>query len=426
MTASVHHLEQLLLHVLVQLIIMIAAARLFHGLALRLGQPGATGEIVAGLLLGPSLFGALFPEASLWVFGSKPGDEIAVLSQVGLILLMFQIGSEFHFNLLKDPATRRTMLGVAAASILVPFALGLALGLASAATLAPAINPVVYSLFCGVALAITAVPILGRILRQFGLTAHPLGVIAISAAAVNDVIGWLLLAAIAAIGAAAFDPGGFGLKLLGLAALGAVLMLVVKPLLDRLIGPVERGEKPLGPDLIALILALCFGAAIVTSSLGIFAIFGGFAVGITVHRHQAFAALWRDKIGVFVLVFFLPIFFTFTGLRTNVLGLDSATDIGWCLAFLAASILGKILPVYAAARLSGFTPAQSGVLGSLMNTRALMELIVLNVGRDMGFIPQDVFTMLVIMAITTTLMTGPLLRWLLPKTGHVIPQGVDA
>lgn len=425
MTASVHHLEELLLHVLIQLVLMIGAARLFHRLAVRLGQPGAVGEIVAGLLLGPSLFGALFPDAARWVFGARPGDEISVLSQLGLVLLMFQIGSEFRFGVLADAANRRRAIAVAAASVAVPFALGLGLGLLSAASLAPAIDATVYSLFCGVALAITAVPILGRILRQFGLTAHPLGVIAISAAAVNDVIGWLMLAVIAAIAAAGFDGGAFGLRLAGLALFGAALWWIARPLLARLVEPVEAGGA-LTPDMIAVVLASCFVAAMVTSTLGIFAIFGGFAVGVAMHRHERFAALWRDQVGVFVLVFFLPIFFTFTGLRTNLLGLDGASDLGWLAAFLAASVLGKVVPVYWAARMTGLSRPEAATLGALMNTRALMELIVLNVGRDLGYIPADVFTMLVIMAVATTLMTGPALRALLPRVGHRIPQGVDA
>lgn len=425
MTASVHQLEALLLHVLVQLALMIAAARVFHRLAVRLGQPGAVGEIIAGLMLGPSLFGALFPDAARWVFGARPGDALAVLSQVGLILLMFQIGAEFRFGVLAQGPNRRRVIAVAAASVGAPLLIGAGLGALSAPALAPGIDPLVYSLFCGVALAITAVPILGRILKQFGLTRHPLGVIAISAAAVNDVVGWLLLAAIAAIAAAAFDPGAYALRLAGLAALGIALVVVARPLLDRLIAPVERGA-PLTPDLVAVVLAACFLAALATSMLGIFAIFGGFAVGVLVHRHERFAALWQDRVGVFVLVFFLPIFFTFTGLRTNLLGLDTAADWAWCAAFLAASVLGKIAPVYWAARATGMTRPEAAALGALMNTRALMELIVLNVGRDLGVLPPDVFTMLVIMAVTTTLMTGPLLRWLLPRTGHRIPAGVEA
>jgi Kef-type K+ transport system membrane component KefB len=179
-------------------------------------------------------------------------------------------------------------------------------------------------------------------------------------------------------------------------------------------------------NLMALVIALMFGMAICTYKLGIFAIFGGFAAGLLFHRHEAFVDAWRRQVGRFVMVFFLPVFFTYTGLRTNVLGLSTASDVQWLGVILAASILGKILPVYLGGRLCGFDHNQSAVLGSLMNTRALMELIVLNIGFDLGFIPQNVFTMLVIMAVVTTVMTGPLLKVLLPRTGHSVPLGVEA
>jgi len=164
----------------------------------------------------------------------------------------------------------------------------------------------------------------------------------------------------------------------------------------------------------AFVFCLMFACGLYTKEIGIFTIFGGFAAGLLFHRHEAFVTAWRDQVGQFVLVFFLPIFFTFTGLRTNLLGL-TANGIGWLALLLAISILSKIIPVYIAARLSGLNHPQSAVLGALMNTRALMELIVLNIGFDLGFLPRTVFTMLVIMAVLTTLMTGPLLNILLPK-----------
>jgi Kef-type K+ transport system membrane component KefB len=170
---------------------------------------------------------------------------------------------------------------------------------------------------------------------------------------------------------------------------------------------------------------MTFGLAICTYKLGIFAIFGGFLGGLIMHRHPSFVSAWKGQVGGFVLVFFLPVFFTYTGLRTNLLGLG-LSDIGWLAVILAVAILAKLIPVYGAARLSGYTPAESAVLGSLMNTRALMELIVLNIGRDLGVIPPNVFTMLVVMAVVTTIMTGPLLKSLLPRTGHIIPKGVEA
>jgi Kef-type K+ transport system membrane component KefB len=426
MTASVHQTEDLLFSILVQLILMIGCARLMNTALRRFGQPGVIGEIIAGLLLGPSLVGHFFPQFSHAVFGDKASAPIVIISQIGLILLMFQIGMDFEFGHLRNRRNSRGMVAIALASIGVPFCLGLMIGYFSAPVLAPTINHTVYSLFCGVGLAITAVPILGRILREFGLTRTDVGVVAISAAAVNDVVGWILLAGVSAYAAARFSAAHMGLQIGGLLLLLAVLWFVLRPFVNWLIAhnPLRDGDVP--ANVMAVVICLMLVLSICTYELGIFAIFGGFAAGLLFHRHEEFVNTWRRQVGRFVMVFFLPVFFTFTGLRTNVLGLSTLGDLQWLGIVLAASILGKIIPVYLAGRLAGFDRHQSWVLGALMNTRALMELIVLNIGFDLGFIPQKVFTMLVIMAVVTTVMTGPLLKVLLPRTGHVIPVGVEA
>jgi Kef-type K+ transport system membrane component KefB len=185
-------------------------------------------------------------------------------------------------------------------------------------------------------------------------------------------------------------------------------------------------EERLAPDMIALVLCLIFALGLATNTIGIFTMFGGFAAGLLFHRYPDFVEAWRRQVGQFVLVFFLPVFFTFTGLRTQILGLSSAADLGWLALLLALSVLGKIGPVYVAGRACGFARAQSLALGSLMNTRGLMELIVLNVGYDLGFVPQKAFTMLVVMAVATTIMTGPLLQYLLPRMGHAPTERVSA
>jgi Kef-type K+ transport system membrane component KefB len=426
MTASVHQTEHLLFSILLQLIIMIGAARLMHTIFRRLGQPGVIGEIIAGLLLGPSLFGHFFPEESLALFGATASPSITVISQIGLILLMFQIGTDFEFSHLKAKRNRRGVLMVAAVSLAVPFALGLLIGEASAPVLAPAIDSLTYSLFLGVALAITAVPILGRILREFGLTRTEIGVVAISAAAINDVVGWIMLAGVSAYASMRFSTLQMALQVGGLVALIIILWTVLRPLVDFLLKYFPVRNQQLSPNLLAIVICLVFSLGICTFQLGIFAIFGGFAAGLLFHRHQAFVEAWRRQVGQFVLVFFLPVFFTFTGLRTNMLGLATATDFKWLALVLTAAILGKVVPVYVASRFSGFNHNESLILGSLMNTRALMELIVLNIGYDLGFVPQNVFTILVVMAVVTTVMTGPLLKVLLPRVGLLIPQGVEA
>jgi len=426
MHPSVHATENLLFITLLQLIVMIGAARIGNGLLRRMGQPGVIGEIIAGLVLGPSLFGHFFPGASLALFGAKASTPITIISQIGLVLLMFQIGMDFEFGHLTRPRNRNATIGIAAASICIPLALGIAAGQASALYLAPRIDHLTYSLFMGVGLAITAVPILGRILREFDLTHTEIGVVAISAAAINDVVGWVLLAGISAYASASFSATGMALQIVGIAALLAAAWFLLRPFAQWLMKtyPVRAGEMQ--PNLLAIIIAVIFAVGICTYKLGVFTIFGGFLAGLLFHPYKEFVAAWRRQVGQFVLVFFLPVFFTYTGLRTNVLGLSTLADLNWLAVILTLSILGKIVPVFAAARLSGFNASESALLGSLMNTRALMELIVLNIGYDLGFIPQNVFTMLVIMAVTTTVMTGPLLRALLPRAGYAVPVGIEA
>ena len=426
MNVSVHQTESLLVATLLQIMVMIGAARVGNAILRRLGQPGVVGEIIAGLLLGPSLFGHFFPAASVALFGTHAATPIVIISQIGLILLMFQIGMDFEFAHLKNTRNRRAVAAVTVASVCVPFILGLLIGRQSAAALAPGVDPTIYSLFFGVGLAITAVPILGRILREYALTRTEVGVVAISAAAVNDVIGWVLLAGISAYALGRFSAAHAGLQIAGLLALVLVLRFAARPLVAWLLAanPLRAGELP--ANLTAVVLCLMFATGICTYRLGIFAIFGGFAAGLLFHPYAEFVRAWRRQVGQFVLVFFLPVFFTFTGLRTNVLGLTGATDVPWLALVLAAAILGKIVPVYAAARLTGFDACHGWILGTLMNTRALMELIVLNIGLDLGFIPPKVFTMLVIMAIVTTVMTGPLLKRLLPRAGHAVTADVEA
>jgi Kef-type K+ transport system membrane component KefB len=418
--------ETLLLSIVIQLIVMIGAARLMNLLFRRCGQPGVIGEIVAGLLLGPSLFGHFCPGISTAIFGTKPAPSIVILSQIGLILLMFQIGMSFEFGQLREARARRALAPIAAVSVLVPLALGIWLGRLSAPVFAGSIAVPVYALFCGVAMAITAVPVLGRILAGYGLIRHELGVLAISAAALNDVTGWLLLAVVSAIATATFAPGQTMLQLAGVAGFSLICFFLLRPAAKRLLKtfPLSNGDVP--PTLISIILIAVFLLGLCTAKLGIFTIFGGFVGGLLVHHDEAFTAAWRRQVGSFVVVFFLPIFFTYTGLHTNLLGLTSGTDWLWLLIFVTVSIVSKIVPVMLVGRLAGYSTSAALLLGVLMNTRALMELIVLNIGLETGFLPQKIFTMLVIMAVVTTVMTGPLLKALMPQLGIVMARQIEA
>jgi Kef-type K+ transport system membrane component KefB len=431
MTASahavaVHQTEALLFFTLLQLTVIILAARLGGEVAHRIGQSPAVGEIIVGILLGPSLFGLLAPEAFEYVFRSVPPEPMQMLSQIGLILLMFQIGLEFDFAHLADRHHRRAVSSVATASMVAPFVLGLGFGYVTAPRLSPGVDPIASALFVATAFSITALPILGRIMIEFKITRQPIGVIAISAAAINDVVGWLLLALVTALALTQFSAAAFGLRVLLVAGFFLTWWFVVRPLLKRLIrisqaGPAPTGEKAgrgkLTHNLLGILLAGIFVSAIATYQLGIFAIFGGFMMGVILHDEHELIEAWRERIGHFVLVFFLPIFFTYTGLRTNIGGLDSVAAWGWCLLLIVLATLGKFGGSYIAARWAGLSHQEGKVLGIMMNTRALMELIVINVGYDLGVISQQVFTMLVLMAIFSTVITTPGLRRWLPSLG---------
>jgi Kef-type K+ transport system membrane component KefB len=247
------------------------------------------------------------------------------------------------------------------------------------------------------------------------------GVIAVSAAAVNDVIGWLLLALITALTVSDFIAGRFALRLAMVCAFGLASVLLVRPLLKRAIraSPLRNGK--MSPNLLAGILAVIFIAAMTTYQIGIFAIFGGFMMGVILYDEADLVAAWRDRLGDFVTVFFLPIFFTYTGLRTSIGGLDTPADWGWCAAILAVATVTKLGGAYIMARRSGLNHPESAIVGFMMNTRALMELIVLNVGLDLGAITPKLFTMLVIMAVISTVVTTPALRHFMPRAG-VKPQ----
>jgi Kef-type K+ transport system membrane component KefB len=349
-----------------------------------------------------------------------------MLSQIGLVLLMFQIGLEFDFAHLTARSNRRAVAFIASASMIAPFVLGFGFGWFSAPLLSPGINPLATSLFIATAFSITALPILGRIMMEFKITRLPIGVIAISAAAINDVVGWLLLALVTALALAQFSAAAFALKVALVGLFFVTWWFVVRPLMKRVIHasqarPVPVGEKAglgkLTHNLLGILLAAIFVSAMTTYQLGIFAIFGGFMMGVILHDEHELIEAWKERIGHFVMVFFLPIFFTYTGLRTNVGSLDSLEAWGWCGLLIALATLGKFGASYVAARWAGMSHHEGKVIGIMMNTRALMELIVINVGFDLGVISQQVFTMLVLMAIFSTVITTPGLRRWLPKMG---------
>lgn len=414
---TVHQAELVLFFTLLQLAIIVLAGRIGGSLALRVGQSAVVGEIILGVLLGPSLFGAIAPDTFGWIFRSTPPEPISMLSQIGLIFLMFQIGLEFDFSHLNEGRHRKAMFSVAVASMIFPFALGYAFGHLSAPILCPNANPIGTALFIGTAFSITALPILGRIMIEFGITNTSVGVIAISAAAINDVVGWVVLAIVSALAISQFNPSDLGIIILSISLFTAICYFAVRPLLKHVIQRFGAQHDPLTGNVMGIVICMIFLSAMATYKIGIFAIFGGFILGVLIYDEHEFVEAWRKKVGAFVTVFFLPIFFTYTGLKTSIGSLNSFELWGWCLLLVLLATIGKFFAAYLAARANKLSPTESSVIGIMMNTRALMELIVINIGLDLGVISQTVFTMLVIMAIFSTVITTPVLRRQLPKLG---------
>ena len=423
---SVHGVEHVLFLTLVQVAIIIVTARIAGSFARRVGQPRAVGEILAGLLLGPSVLGMLAPETFRLIFRSTDALPISILSQLGLIMLMFQIGLEFDFSHLRARENRLAAGLVSAVGILAPFSLGIGFGYVSGPYLAPGVPTLNYALFMATAFSITAVPILGRIMMEFDLTRTRLGAITISAAAVNDVAGWTLLAFISAGVAAHFSLNGMLRQIASLLFYFIGCLCVGRPVLRAIVRRFDFSAQGLSQDLMAVILVCVFMSAMLTSRLGIFALFGAFMMGVLLHDQRTLVEAWKHKVADLVTVMFLPIFFTYTGLRTNIGGLDTPELWLWCGGLIGLAILGKVGGCYLGARLAGLEGPEAANVAIMMNTRALMELIVLNVGFDLGVIPEKAFTMFVLTALASTVMTAPGLRTWLPRIQHVIPVGVDA
>ncbi len=403
--------EQLVLHLLLQLIAILAATRVVAALARRLGQTDVSGEILAGLLLGPSLLGALAPDLLAWLFPPLTAPVFTGLSQLGLVLLMFQIGLEFEFGEVVR-TQRERVFGISLIGIAVPFALGYASADFFYARLPEVVKPdeLGFRLFFAVAMSITAIPILGRIFMELGLSHTRLAALTISAAAVDDVCGWLLLGVISLIVTGNLDASWIGLRLAGLAAYLGLVFFAVRPLLKRLVATSLAKNGTLSPNLLSLILGTLFVSAAITSSLHVFAIIGGFVIGVALHDDRRFVAEWKRRMTPLVNTLLLPMFFTYTGLRTDVGTLGSGGEVLLCLGVIAIAFAGKLGGVFAGARAMGIPTRDSLAIATCMNTRALMELVALNIGLDLGVLPPSMFTKLVLMAIVSTFIATPLIR----------------
>lgn len=408
-----------LFHVLLALLVIIVAARACGALFRRFSQPAVVGEVIAGVALGPSLLGAISPSASLYLLPPEVAPYLGVLAQVGVILFMFLVGLELDTSLLRDKP--HAAVAISHASILAPFLLGATMALWLYPRLSHSGVPFdLFALFSGVALSITAFPVLARILVDCGMQRTRLGVLALSCAAVDDVTAWCLLAIIASMAGARGHGALFTIALSLVYVL--IMFAVVRPLLLRYTARLEQRELRQGD--VARIFVLLLLSALATEAIGIHAIFGAFCLGALVpHRSRASREL-RHKLEDLVVVLLLPAFFAFTGMRTRIGLLHGWNDWLICLAIIALACAGKLGGTYVAARGAGLERRDAASLGALMNTRGLMELVVLNLGLDLGIISETLFAMMVLMAVLTTLMTSPLLSlFRAPETGSLGPSG---
>jgi Kef-type K+ transport system membrane component KefB len=415
--------EEITLRLLYQLITILVATRIVTWLIRRLGQTDVSGEILAGLLLGPSLLGAVAPGFMHGLFHPSTSPIFTGLAQVGLIFLMFQIGLEFEFTRHLG-GDRRSVVVISLLGIAVPFAMGYVSAPWFHARLSETVPLFGFQLFFAVAMSITAIPILGRIFMELGLSHTRTAALTIGAAAIDDVSGWMILGAISLLVKGAFSWGWALPRVIGLAAYLVLVFFVVRKPLRRAIATHVARYGGLRLTAIPYIVIVLFISAAITSNLGVFAIIGGFVVGVALHDDRRFVEEWKRRVSPIVWAFFLPIFFAYTGLRT-----DIGTIQGWAgavtlLLVLAVAFVSKFGGAYLAARLVGEAHRSALTIGVCMNTRALMELIVLNIGKDLGLLPTDIFSMLVIMALVSTFMATPLIRWLMKEqTSRATPLG---
>jgi Kef-type K+ transport system membrane component KefB len=414
-------IEHQLKWVLLQWGVIIVVAWVFGRLGRRVGQPLAVGEILGGIILGPSVLGAFWPEGMAWLFPIETKDSLQMLAKIGLILLLFQVGMEFDFGHLRTRS--RTVAAVSACGIAAPFICGLIAGPWLHRQFAPEVPFLGFQLFICIALSISALPIMGRILIEMGLERTALGAMSVSSAAIDDVIGWILLAVGSALVQSGFHTSALILQVLGIVLFFLGLQKVVGPWLMRLWRRQTAGQvtPELSSSFLALLLVVLFACCLITHELGIFTLFGAFLFGVSLHREVTLVRAWRARFSQFVLVALVPIFFTNTGLRTEIGSLATWTAWIGCGVVLFAAVAGKMGGCFLGARLTGQSNREAVCIAALMNTRALMGLVAINISLELGLLTRELFTMFVIMALLTTVMTGPMLRlWLPPALRDLV------
>ena len=404
LTLNLHHPLAILL---AQIITIIIVARFFGWVFRKIGQPSVIGEIIAGIVLGPSLLGLYFPEFSISLFPVESLGNLQFLSQIGLILFMFVIGMELDLKVLQNRA--KEAIVISHASIVIPFALGIGLAYFVYFKFAPeGVAFLPFALFMGIALSITAFPVLARIVQERGIHKTKLGAIVITCAAADDITAWCLLAAVIAI----VKAGTFvsSLYIIGLAiAYVLVMLFVVKPFLKK-IGELYGTKNSLNKPVVAIFFLTLIISSYCTEIIGIHALFGAFMTGVIMPDITKFRNLFIEKVEDVSVILLLPLFFVYTGLRTEI-GLINDPYLWKVTGFIIlVAVVGKFFGSALAAKFVGQSWRDSLTIGALMNTRGLMELIVLNIGLDLKVLTPEVFTMMVIMALVTTFMTGPTLN----------------
>ncbi|MBX3015187.1 MAG: cation:proton antiporter [Caldilineaceae bacterium] len=394
---------------LLQIVVILVVARMVGLLFRRLHQPQVIGEMVAGILLGPSLLGWLAPSVSATLFPPESLDFLSALSQIGLLLFMFLIGLEFDPQLLRNQG--RAAVVTSYTSIIAPFILGVGLAFYLYPRLSDAsVHFTSFALFMGIAMSITAFPVLARILAERRMLRSKVGMMTIACAAIDDVTGWSILAAIVLLVQATTGANPLWLMLVGTAFYLMLMFFGLRPLLQRLEAIFQ--QRGISQDMMTLIFLLILLSGSVTEWLGIHALFGAFLAGVIMPKQHSFVHALTEKLEYVAVVLLLPLFFAVTGLRTSIGLLNGAELWFYCALIILMAVAGKFGGSALAARWTGMSWREASAVGVLMNTRGLMELVVLNIGLDIGILSPTLFAMMVIMAIVTTVITAPLLQWI--------------
>lgn len=405
-----HALYHPLATLLLQIITILFAARLLGFLFNKIRQPAVIGEIVAGILLGPTLLGQYFPEISQFLFPENSISNLQFISQIGLILFMFTIGMELDFGMLKGKA--KSALLISHTGIWLSFTLGILLAYFMYDIYAPANAPFLsFALFIGISMSITAFPVLARVVKERGLMRTHLGGLAMTSAAIDDISAWCLLAIVVAIVKAGTAAGAMYNILFTLTYV-LIMLVLVRPFMKR-VGEIYNRKKLMSRWIIAISFLVLLISSYIADLLGIHALFGAFMAGIVMPPSLNFRRILSDKTEDVALIIFLPLFFVYSGLRTKLGLLDTKEMWFHALIVVAFAVSGKFFGAFIGSRFTRQSFKDSLQMGALMNTRGLMELVVLNIGLDLGVLSPEIFSMLVVMALLTTFMTGPLMELIL-------------